>query len=167
MKQLWKLCQRHDIVFIQETHTTPGAAAAWQHPRDFRPYYSHGDAANAGVIILIREDVLKDFNPITKNCVVEIEQGRALQISLHHPTMGNLRLINLYLHTGEDGKKDRHMTYNKIVEKATYSDKYHTIMAGDFNLSKKKIDLTSRRWSSREARTAKKPSHSTVPSLNH
>ena len=73
MRQLWRLCQNHDIIFIQETHSTPGAAAAWQHTLEFRPFYSHGDAATAGVIILIRESFLRDFNPIAKDCIAKIE----------------------------------------------------------------------------------------------
>jgi len=104
MKHLLHLCNNHDIIYIQETHSTEDSAAAWQHPREFTPFFSHGDAISKGVLILIRNTYLQQFNPVTHESIHEIEKGRILQIDLHHPDKGNLRLLNVYLHAGHQEK---------------------------------------------------------------
>ena len=134
-QHMLQLCSNTDILCMQETHTTITAVEAWEHPEDFTPFWSHDTRQRAGVVTLIRNEFLKNFNPVLLKDIDHIVQGRLMGINLRHPTMGNLYVINAYLQSGSDRQKDRTQAISELTRKIPAHNKQTTILTGDFNFA--------------------------------
>ena len=61
---MWLDKQKHDIIFLQETYSTPEVEAVCK-TQCKTPFFAHGTNHSCGVMILIREDLefeLKSVN---------------------------------------------------------------------------------------------------------
>ncbi len=47
---------------MQEMHSTIGTLTTWQWPRGYRVFTLHGTTASAGVVILVAESFLNQFD---------------------------------------------------------------------------------------------------------
>ena len=63
-----------------------------------------------------------------------------MKINLHHPTHGNLTIINCYLHSGADQTHPRRILYQEIAQQVPPTHTHTTIMAGDFNFVEHRED---------------------------
>ena len=70
----------------------------------------------------------------------EIEEGRALSITLKHHTLGALQIINVYYHSGHDQNHERSTLHGKIGRKIRPQHTHTTILTGDFNFVEHNTD---------------------------
>ena len=60
----WIMKQKADIIFLQETYSTPDIVTYWKYQWKGNKYFSHGSNKSKGVLILIKKDIefkLKNF----------------------------------------------------------------------------------------------------------
>ena len=137
---MMKLCRNTDILCMQETHSTRTAADAWEPPEGFTAFWSHESNQKAGIVTLIKTDFRKTFNPVMEKDIDHVIEGRVMGINLHHPTMGNLYVANLYLQSGSDPDKDRQHAIRQLAKQIPHHHKQTTILTGDFNFVESKED---------------------------
>ena len=62
--KLQQLATTHDFTIIAETHSTPGKERAFNAPHDTTAFWAHKTKASAGVLCLVRNTFLQQFeNP--------------------------------------------------------------------------------------------------------
>lgn len=116
-----------DIVFLQETHSTPVDTKIWSSEWGAKVIYAHGRSNSKGVAILFK----RGFNPQIYK-IIQDPEGRFLiaQILLEGE---HLTLINIYAPTQNEGSEQ--VTFlenlNSIIDDL---DILEVFMAGDFNI---------------------------------
>ena len=53
----WIMKQKADIIFLQETYSTPDIVTDWKYQWKGNMYFSHGSNESKGVLILIKKDI--------------------------------------------------------------------------------------------------------------
>ena len=53
----WIMKQKADIIFLQETYSTPDIVTYWKYQWKGNKYFSHGSNKLKGVLILIKKDI--------------------------------------------------------------------------------------------------------------
>ena len=53
----WIMKQKADIIFLQETYSTPDIVTDWKYQWKGNMYFSHGSNKSKGVLILIKKDI--------------------------------------------------------------------------------------------------------------
>jgi len=93
-----KLIQGRDFAMLTEAHCTPGTILSYRDISGTRSWWSCGEAARAGVGIILQETFLRKFC-LAEPEWLEVEAGRLARLRLKGPC-GVLDLLVAYLPTG-------------------------------------------------------------------
>ena len=124
----WVKNQKADIIFLQETFSTPDVFDSWkfQWPGDM--YYSHGSNHSKGVLVLIREILQFELKSVRKDShgrfvIVEalVQDSPVLLINIYAPNKSN-EAIHFY------------ENLRTSLLESDYDQDYKFIMGGDFNV---------------------------------
>lgn len=131
-----KLHNEHDFTGLQETHGTPGAAAAAKLPRDCVAFWSHGSAQLAGVSLWCKPDFLKNFNPVNSDSWQELVPGRAGRLQLRG-SRGSLDIYVVYFNAGAAAgvRQERAQIMRAIAERMEPQQRVLSLILGDFNFA--------------------------------
>jgi hypothetical protein len=110
-----RLAQQHDFRALQESHSTPGAAIAFQRqlPRRMKAFWSHGTARQAGIGLIIKSSFLDNFNPVRPQDWEIVEADREAVLRLRGP-QGGLGIYAMYLASGEEQLEARSSSIKKV-----------------------------------------------------
>jgi hypothetical protein len=98
-----------------------------------RPFWAHGTTSQAGIGLIIKEEFLNKFNPVTDTSWEYIETGRAAVLRLRGPS-GALDIFVIYLATGDSGgKMQRAETLRKVAAAMRPREEVLSLIVGDFN----------------------------------
>lgn len=124
-----------DMIFLQELHSTPTAAAIWENPPGFQMFFAHGSHNSAGVGILVSKKLLANFDDMgpgqPEHLLEEIWPGRVARLRLHGPR-GALHLFVIYFTTG-DAEQERAAQRRALAAHLPLPHEARVIIAGDFN----------------------------------
>ena len=130
--QVLQLMQSHDLLALQETHSTVGYARVWEEGKDTVGFWSHHQPSGvAGIALLVRPAFLAQFYPCHDRSWVEICQGRAAVLRLDGPT-GSLDIFTVYLHSGQR-QNARMEIVRDIAAAMRPASQALSIMMGDWN----------------------------------
>ena len=119
------LSSQYDIIFFQETHSTPDIENTWDKDWPGQIIYNHGENNARGTIIAFNPKL----HPIIHDIIVD-DQGRSIildcTILKHHIT-----LVNIYAPNTDDLASPFFESTFKELDKLPNKTK---IMAGDFNV---------------------------------
>lgn len=126
-----RLARTHDFVMLQETHSTPGALAAWRPPSGYAYFHSHGNSTVGGVGILVDERFLQQFDLPVSEQLEEVVPGRVGALRLRGPA-GRLDLFVVYAATG-DAKQERWDMRQQLSGALIPPHQALSVVAGDWN----------------------------------
>ena len=87
---LWLEKQKQDIIFLQETYSTPEVESTWKTQWKGKKFFAHGTNHSCGVMILVREDLEFELKALNADC-----EGR--YILLEAVVQGsNYTFVNIY-----------------------------------------------------------------------
>ena len=72
---MWLDKQKYDIIFLQETYSTPEVEAFWKTQWKGNAFFAHGTNHSCGVMILIREDLEFELKSVNQD-----HEGRSIII---------------------------------------------------------------------------------------
>ena len=88
----WARNQKADIIFLQETYSTPDVFDSWKFQWLGDMYYSHGSNHSKGVLVLIRETLQFELKSVKKDSqgrfvIVEalVQDSPVLLINIYAP----------------------------------------------------------------------------------
>ena len=137
----------HDVLALQETHSTEGKSRTWTGDRGTTSFWSHNSTARtAGVALLVRTSFLQQFLPITEHSWQEILPGRAAVLRLDGP-QGSLDLYTIYMHTGRQTEA-RTQVARSLAAAMRPQSEVLSVMMGDWNF----VMDTTDRFEGEEAR---------------
>ena len=126
MIYLQDLLQKFDVVFLQETHSSPGKITGWRGVQGGKYFSSHGQH---GVGILISDSFRALFDEDPE--LLQVEPGRLALLRLRGPH-GALDLGVWYAQTGYR-QYDRSDLRSRLVAHLRPASQVLTILGGDFN----------------------------------
>ena len=65
---LWLEKQKQDIIFLQETYSTPEVESTWKTQWKGKKFFAHGTNHSCGVMILVREDLEFELKALNADC---------------------------------------------------------------------------------------------------
>ena len=137
----------HDVLALQETHSTEGKARSWTGDRGTTSFWSHNPTTRtAGVALLVRTSFLQQFLPLTEGSWQEILPGRAAVLRLDGP-QGSLDLFTVYMHTGRQTAA-RTQVARALAAAMRPQSQVLSLMMGDWNF----VMDTTDRFEGEEAR---------------
>ena len=124
----WVRNQKADIIFLQETYSTPDVFQSWkfQWPGDM--YFSHGSNHSKGVFLLIRETLQFELKSVRKD-----SHGRFIIVEALVQDSPVL-LINVYAPNITNDATDFYENLKTTLLDSDYDQDYKIIMGGDFNV---------------------------------
>ena len=124
----WTRNQKADIIFLQETFSTPDVFDSWkfQWPGDM--YYSHGSNHSKGVLVLIRGTLQFELKSVKKD-----SHGRFVIVEALVQDSPVL-LINIYAPNNTYDAIDFYESLRTTLLESDYDQDYKFIMGGDFNV---------------------------------
>ena len=127
--------QDHDIILLQETHSTVSDIDKWNREWGGSIIYAHGTNQSRGVMILF-----SNRNTVTIENTVTDPEGRYIITEIYIQGI-NLTLCNLYAPNTDD--PNFFIEVRKLIEQTESTDR---VLAGDFNLV---IDVEKDRYNSK------------------
>ena len=124
----WARNQKADIIFLQETYSTPDVFDSWKFQWLGDMYYSHGSNHSKGVLVLIRETLQFELKPVKKD-----SQGRFVIVEALVQDSPVL-LINIYAPNNTHDAVDFYENLRTTLLESDYNQDYRFIMGGDFNV---------------------------------
>ena len=125
----WCKHKQGDIVFLQETYSTPEVEARWRLEMGGSVYFSHGTNHSRGVLMRIAPNM----NINVKELNID-EDGRYI---IFKGDIQGTKIIfgNVYLPTRDKVKEQINFLDNleKLISE-TWSPEYTLVLGGDFNL---------------------------------
>ena len=125
----WCKNKRGDIIFLQETYSTPDVEARWRSEWEGSIYFSHGTNHSKGVLVLIASKLNINI------CDLKIDKdGRFI---LFKGEIQEVKFLfgNFYFPTRD--KKKEQLQLLETIEKTisdTWGPDYSTVLRGDYNL---------------------------------
>ena len=123
----WVRNQKADIIFLQETFSTPDIFDSWKFQWRGDMYYSHGSNHSKGVLVLIRETLQFELKSVRKD-----NHGRFVIVEAliqDSPVV----LINIYAPNKTLEAIDFYENLRTTLLESDYDQDYKFIMGGDFN----------------------------------
>ena len=125
----WCKTKREDIIFLQETYSTPDVEARWRSEWDGTIYFSHGTNHSKGVLVLIASNLNLNIYDLKTH-----EDGRYI---LFKGDMKEVKFVfgNLYFPTRD--KKKEQLKFLETIEKKIsdmWDPDYSIVLGGDYNL---------------------------------
>ena len=74
---MWLDKRKYDIIFLQETYSTPEVEAFWKTQWKGKAFFAHGTNHSCGVLILIREDLEFELKSVNQD-----HEGRSIIIDV-------------------------------------------------------------------------------------
>ena len=103
---LAKLLQSHDMVALQETHTTPGNAAVVQLPVGTVPLWSHCSRRQGGIGLVLQAAFLRNFAAVAPDDWEILDPGRLAVLRLRG-LLGALSMAVGYFPSGHLVREER------------------------------------------------------------
>ena len=123
----WCKRQKADLIYLQETHSTPDTEDLWRKEWGGKIIFSHGKSNARGTCILVRKNL--DFEV---NKQVTDRSGRL--VILKTLIEGNeYILINIYSPNEESKSVDFFRKVGSVIELQNFEPTEKIIMGGDFN----------------------------------
>jgi len=119
---LWLNDKKYDIIFLQETHSTPADEISWKHEWGGEIFYSHGISNKRGVAILIKSQTCLEVKAL------KCHDGRSLLLD----TMvggKNVLMVNIYGPNNDDV-----VFFQTVMADIIDMECLNVIIGGDFNL---------------------------------
>ena len=123
----WVRNQKADIIFLQETFSTPDIFDSWKFQWRGDMYYSHRSNHSKGVLVLIRETLQFELKSVRKDNHSRFVIVEALVQD--SPVV----LINIYAPNKTYEAIDFHENLRTTLLESDYDQDYKFIMGGDFN----------------------------------
>ncbi len=121
----WLEDKEEEILFLQETHSSPNNEEAWKRDWNGHIVFNHGSSNSAGVAILLKrnvEDTVKVVNHVS------IVPGRASLLEVQ--VSGTVfTLVNVYCPNNDDDE----FLQKVLMEATTYTNTDNLIFGGDWN----------------------------------
>jgi exonuclease III len=111
-----------DIIFLQETHSTPQIETEWNRDWDGQIFYSHGTSRSRGTAILIQRHLVDKVIEVSKDT-----DGRFVIIVIEYT------LINIYAPTQLD-ENEQIMFLHTLRDELVLHEYENIILGGDFNI---------------------------------
>ena len=124
----WARNQKADIIFLQETYSTPDVFDSWKFQWLGDMYYSHGSNHSKGVLVLIRETLQFELKSVKKD-----SQGKFVIVEALVQDSPVL-LINIYAPNNTHDAVDFYENLRTTLLESDYDQDYRFIMGGDFNV---------------------------------
>ena len=124
----WVKNQEADIIFLQETYSTPDVVDNWKYQWSGEMFYSHGSNHNKGVLVLIRDTLqfeLKSVKNDTRGRFVIVEA-----LVQESPVL----LINIYAPNKTNEAVDFYEDLRSTLLESDYDQDHKFIIGGDFNV---------------------------------
>ena len=125
---LWLDQRRYDIVFLQETYSTPDVEDTWRAQWQGKFYFSHGSNHIRGVLILARSDLDLRVKSIKAD-----DDGRFIIMEAEIQDSSFL-LVNVYAPNKTPHQCNFYDKLNKYIEEYVANKKLRLIVGGDFNV---------------------------------
>ena len=126
---MWLDKQKHHIIFLQETYSTPEVEAFWKTQWKGKAFFAHGTNHSCGVMILIREDLEFEFKSVNQD-----HEGRSI-ISDAVVQGSDYVFANVYA----PNKVQQQITFfrnlNDRLEDCSADSEKKIIIGGDFNIT--------------------------------
>ena len=132
------LCQQHDFVGLQETHSTAGRAGASEPFPGIRQFWSHGIRRTQGIALFVKESFLAEFTNIWWE---EVEVGQVGALRLQGPR-GALDIVVVYLSATDAGARSE--SIHALASSTRPADKVLSCVFGDFNFTEHSRDRFSK-----------------------
>lgn len=115
-----------DVIFVQETHSTPQDTKIWNSEWGARAFYAHGRSNSKGVCILFR----RGFTPVISQIISDPE-GRFLILQIKVEDVC-LSLANIYAPTQNEGIEQSNFLerFNSTLDNLEVTNIF---LGGDFN----------------------------------
>ena len=121
----WLRQKEDQIIFIQETHSTPKSENDWLKSWEGKIIFNHGQSNSTGVAILFKKGVLGDIKIIKQ---VNIVKGRAMLVEID--VLGTIFcLVNVYCPNNDDAS----FLNDVFLEACSFSNSDNMILGGDWN----------------------------------
>ena len=124
----WIEKQKSDIMFLQETYSTPEIINEWKFQWRGEMILSHGSNHSRGVLILINEQLEYEI----KNTVID-DEGRYILLEMTIQESPFL-LLNLYAPTKLNEQIVFFQEILSVVQSANFDTECKVIIGGDFNV---------------------------------
>ena len=124
----WVKNQEADIIFLQETYSTPDVVDNWKYQWSGEMFYSHGSNHSKGVLVLIRDTLqfeLKSVKNDTHGRFVIVEA-----LVQESPVL----LINIYAPNKTNEAVDFYEDLRSTLLESDYDQDHKFIIGGDFNV---------------------------------
>ena len=124
----WVKNQEADIIFLQETYSTPDVVDNWKYQWSGEMFYSHGSNHSKGVLVLIRDTLqfeLKSVKNDTRGRFVIVEA-----LVQESPVL----LINIYAPNKTNEAVDFYEDLRSTLLESDYDQDHKFIIGGDFNV---------------------------------
>ena len=125
---LWLDQRRYDIVFLQETYSTPDVEDTWRTQWQGKFYFSHGSNHSRGVLILARSDLDLRVKSIKAD-----DDGRFIIMEAEIQDSSFL-LVNVYAPNKTPDQCNFYVKLNKYIEEYVANKELRLIVGGDFNV---------------------------------
>ena len=124
----WIEKQKADIIFLQETYSTPEIITNWKFNWRGEMIYSHGSNHSRGVLVLIHQQ----FQFELKNSIID-DKGRFILLEVLVQESPFL-LLNLYAPTKLSDQSVFFHEILSVLQTANFNSECRIIMGGDFNV---------------------------------
>jgi len=128
------LKEKGDIIFMQETHSTPETEKKWRKECDCESFFSHGKSNAGGVMIFVKNTL--EFKVIEK---ISDAEGRFLLLKCIIQGV-NFLLYNIYAPNKELDHKTFINYINTQISAINTEEYDYIIGAGDWNFTSEDID---------------------------
>ena len=124
----WIEKQKADIIFLQDTYSTPEIITNWKFNWRGEMIYSHGSNHSRGVLVLIHQQLQFEL----KNSIID-DKGRFILLEVlvqESPFV----LLNLYAPTKLGDQSVFFHEILSVLQTANFNSECRIIMGGDFNV---------------------------------
>ena len=126
---LWLEKQKQDIIFLQETYSTPEVESTWKTQWQGKKFFAHGTNHSCGVMILVREDLEFELKALNADC-----EGR--YILLEAVVQGsNYTFVNIYAPNKVQQQSVSFRNLNDALDLFCGDFEKKIIIGGDFNVT--------------------------------
>ena len=124
----WIMKQKADIIFLQETYSTPDIVTHWKYQWKGNMYFSHGSNKSKGVLILIKKDI--EFK--LKN--IKIDTNGRFIVAQCEIQNSPFVLTNVYASNITEEQVDFFHNIEQL-ESLDFDPDSNIVIGGDFNVT--------------------------------
>ena len=116
------LCKKPDIIFLQETHSTPSQESIWHNQSRYDIIFSHGESNCQGVTIMLSKSMNYEIVKVTRQ-----ENGQFLIVDIGIEE-NIFTLVNVYA-----PNEDKPHFFHLLIEQLRQHENTNIVISDDFN----------------------------------